>query len=106
MGSVRNQSRCNFRMEMKSWGSPSQPYVEDPEDAALLKRANMFYEVVVLDEISRAINKVWDERSPSWRTTGGHVPPYLAGDYGHAIEAVQETCAKAGSPLSAVPDDV
>jgi hypothetical protein len=87
-------------------GFSRRPYVEDPEDAALLERANRFYEVAVLDEISRAMNEVWDERSPGWRTTGRHVPTYLAGDYRHAIEAVRETCAKAGSPLSAVPDDV
>ncbi|HEX5869071.1 MAG TPA: hypothetical protein VFY65_01575, partial [Longimicrobium sp.] len=72
--------------------------MEDPEDAALLEWAIMFYEVAVLGAISRAMNELWDERSPSWRTTGKRVPPYLAGDYRHAIEAVREICAKAGSP--------
>jgi hypothetical protein len=87
-------------------GFPRVPYVADPEDRALLERANMFYEVAVLEAIGRAMNEAWDKRYPGWRTTGRRVPPYVAGDYRCAIVAVRETCAKAGSPLMAVPDAI
>lgn len=78
---------------------PGTPYDEEPEDAALLKRANMLYEMPVLEAIGRTLNATWDERKPQWRTTGHRVPPYVAGDYRQAIEAIQQLCAKAGSPL-------
>ena len=81
---------------------PRTPYDEEPEDAALLNRANMLYEMPVLEAISRTLNAAWDERNPEWRTAGRRVPPYVAGDYRRAIEAVQQVCAEGGSPLPAL----
>lgn len=83
---------------------PQTPYDEDPKDAAFLKRANLFYEVPILAAISHALNEMWNERNPEWKTTGRRVPPYMQGDYRRAVEAVQELCKRGGHPLPPIPD--
>ena len=65
------------------------PYVEDPEDAALLRRALRFYELPVIEAIGHVISEAWNGRSPNWRSTGRRVPPYLPGDYRRTIDAFQ-----------------
>lgn len=85
---------------------PQTPYEEDLEDADFLERANHFYEVPILAAISHALNQTWNERNPQWETTGRHVPPYIAGDYRRAIEAVQDICECGGHPLPPVPDSL